>query len=233
MRDDTAMRARIRTAARQLFARYGFERVSLQMIADEVGIHKSTLFHYYRFKRVLVQEVFTDVVSGIRDAVRPLAEPMPTSVEGALKQADEFVNVLVDYLMEHPEDARVLFFYLATPEDADVRIPFSELEGHPAREIYDIVCELLERSRRARLIRPLNIRQAVFNLVGAVLFYPALARDPEHRALAGADPFSDKARRARKSELQRLLRGVLDPTRGDGAAEVEVDAGEEEEKEED
>ena len=49
---------RIQAAALRLFARHGFEGVGLQRIADEVGLHKSSLFHHYKGKVELANEVF-------------------------------------------------------------------------------------------------------------------------------------------------------------------------------
>lgn len=54
--------AQIRAAATKLFAAHGFEGVSLQTIADEVGVAKQTLLYHYPSKdalrRAVVDQVF-------------------------------------------------------------------------------------------------------------------------------------------------------------------------------
>jgi len=70
-----------------------------------------------------------------------------------------------------------------------------------------------DRARKAGVIRRVSIRQAIPNLMGVVLFHPAVATDLAE--LMGPEPFSPRARQARKAELRRMLFGLLAP---EGAA---------------
>ena len=90
----------------------------------------------------------------------------------------------------------------AFPEQAVTRIP----ERWPVARL---AMPPASRAKHQRAIRPANLRQTLFNLYGLVLLYPAVAE--EHHAGAGPDPFSAKARRARKDELRLLLLGALAP----------------------
>lgn len=191
-------RDRIQAAALRLFARHGFEGVGLQRIADEVGLHKSSLFHHYKGKVELANDVFQLALREVAELVRPLAED-PPSLDGLLAVVDD----LVDLLSDHPDAARLFLQGMAAPLDSPVEEP------HATVEIFTILWGWLERARRARLIRHVNIRQALFNLIGIVLFYPAVAeQEPE---LAGTEPFSPAARRHRKLELRVAVRGMLAP----------------------
>lgn len=189
---------RIQAAALRLFARHGFEGVGLQRIADEVGLHKSSLFHHYKGKVELANDVFQVALREVVERVRPLAAD-PPSLDKLLDVADD----LVDYLSDHPDAARLFLQGMAAPLDSPVDEP------HATVEFFTILWGWLDRARRARAIRHVNIRQALFNLIGIVLFYPAVAeQEPE---LAGRDPFSPAARRHRKQELRITLRGMLAP----------------------
>jgi TetR/AcrR family transcriptional regulator len=53
--------AQIRAAATKLFASHGYEGVSLQAIADEVGVAKQTLLYHYPSKDVLRRAVLDHV----------------------------------------------------------------------------------------------------------------------------------------------------------------------------
>jgi AcrR family transcriptional regulator len=190
---------RIQAAALRLFARHGFEGVGLQRIADEVGLHKSSLFHHYKGKVELANDVFQIALREVVARVRPLASD-PPSLDGLFAAVDE----LVDYLSDHPDAARLFLQGMAAPLDSPVDEP------HASVEIFTILWSWLERARRVRVIRHVNLRQALFNLIGVVLFYPAVAeQEPE---LAGPDPFSPTARRHRKQELRIALRGMLAPS---------------------
>jgi AcrR family transcriptional regulator len=197
---------RIHAAALALLARYGYEGVSLQQIADAVGLHKSSLFHHYRGKLELAKEVFEAVVAGVALRVRPLERDEPPRLDTLLAVTDD----LVDHFAAEPGAARLILSVMIAPRDSDLNYPISlEDTRHPVVEVQAILWRWLDRARRHGAIRPANLRQMLFNLYGLVLLYPAVAE--EHSAVAGPDPFSAKARRVRKDELRLLLRGALDP----------------------
>ena len=110
---------RIQAAALRLFARHGFEGVGLQRIADEVGLHKSSLFHHYKGKVELANEVFQIALHEVVDLVRPLAAD-PPALDGLLAVVDG----LVDYLSDHPDAARLFLQGMAGS-----RIPVAVAHG--------------------------------------------------------------------------------------------------------
>src|SRR5262245_53511755 len=109
-------RERIHRVALTLFARYGYEGVSLQMIADEVGLHKSTLFHHYKNKRQLVDEILDGVLEEVLDCVRPIIES-----EVALAPFYAGFDRLVDHFSARPEAARLLVSLMSAPDDSELR----------------------------------------------------------------------------------------------------------------
>lgn len=195
-------RERIDRAAVTLFARYGYEGVSLQRIADEVGLHKSTLFHHYRSKLQILDSALDAVISRVLEHMQPLARETRPSL-GTLLQV---VDALVDHFSEEPEAARLLVSVMTAPDDSEVRRAGSV---ERALAFYEGIASWLERARRTGAVRKISIRQAIPNLMGLVLFYPAVASDVAE--LVGNDPFSCRAREIRKQELRQILLGMLDP----------------------
>ncbi len=192
---------RIHRAALRLFARYGYEAVSLQRIADEVGLHKSTLFHHYGSKLELVDEVLDAVVERVLVDVAPLeAEQRPD-----LATLYSVVDALVDRFSDEPDAARLLVSVMSSPDDSELRTAGS---AERSMRFYGAVASWLDRARRAGVIRRLSIRQAIPNLCGLVLFYPAVASDLA--VLVGPEPFGGRAREVRKKELRHVLRGMLE-----------------------
>jgi AcrR family transcriptional regulator len=55
--------------AAELFARDGFEQVRLDQIAEEVGISKAGIYHYFRAKREILDAIVVSAVDGLTDAV--------------------------------------------------------------------------------------------------------------------------------------------------------------------
>ncbi|MFW5926011.1 MAG: TetR/AcrR family transcriptional regulator [Myxococcota bacterium] len=197
-------RDRIHDAALELFAERGYDGVGLQAIADAAGLHKSSLFHHYRSKLVLAHEVYGRVLEGVLACIEPLAKRREPALEHLLAAAE----TLVDHFCDRPQTARMLLSFSAAPMDSDLRQPVDA--DHPEVRFYQTVWDWLERAKAAGAVRTdLNVRQAIFNLVGLVIFYPAMAT-PDN-PLSGPDPFSSKARRIRKQELRHTLHGMFAP----------------------
>jgi AcrR family transcriptional regulator len=200
---EESSRQRIQSVALGLFGRYGYDGVSLQMIADEVGLHKSSLFHHYRGKLELMDEV----AEGVVEDLLGLLEPLLSEEEPSLDTLYVAIERLIDHFSDHPDAARLLVTIMTAPDDGDVRMLGSS--GRSLR-FYTDLSRWLERARRAGVVRDMSIRQAIPNLMGLILFYPAVANDL--RDLVGADAFSLRARQIRKVELVRVARAMFAPT---------------------
>lgn len=80
-------RDRILRAAAALFREQGFNRASMRDLADRVGIHKSSLYHYFPSKQALLLEILettvdrsTPVLQAIADADIPATERLRKAV---------------------------------------------------------------------------------------------------------------------------------------------------------
>lgn len=198
---------RIHACARLLFARYGFEGVSLQRIADEVGLHKSSLFHHYRGKRELFREVIDAALDRVAEEVEALGRDEPPALESLLR----VVDALVERFAAEPHTARLLMGVIFAPAESTVAESFAGEERDPSAKIGERVGEWLVRARKAGAVRWVSVPHTVYNLYGLVLFHPADAADEP--ATSGSQPFAPRAVATRKRELRRMLRGLLEPER--------------------
>jgi AcrR family transcriptional regulator len=195
-------RERIQASALRLFARYGYDGVSLQMIADDVGLHKSSLFHHYGSKLELMSEAVEAVIRELLGLLAPLLNEEAPKLETLC----ETTRQLVDHLSDHPQSARLLVTIMTAPDDSEVgRLAQNDLSV----SFYIRLAHWLERARHAGVVRVTSIRQAIPNFMGVVLFYPAVANDL--RELVGPDAFSARARHVRKEEITRLVRAMFTP----------------------
>ncbi len=204
-RDEEPSRERILATAARLFARYGSAGMSLQMLADEVGLHKSTLFHHFSGKDELLHLMLQAELGRILTVIEPLATDTPPSLDQLLTVA----GALVDHFAREREAGLILLRSIVSPELSDKTVP----EGleRVERHVFTIIGAWLDRARRAGVIRNVRVRHALVNLLGLVLFYPAVADDELGREILGGDPNSPRALRARKEELASFLRGALAP----------------------
>ena len=181
-RDEEPSRERILATAARLFARYGSAGMSLQMLADEVGLHKSTLFHHFSGKDELLHLMLQAELGRILTVIEPLATDTPPSLDQLLTVA----GALVDHFAREREAGLILLRSIVSPELSDKTVP----EGleRVERHVFTIIGAWLDRARRAGVIRNVRVRHALVNLLGLVLFYPAVADDELGREILGGDP---------------------------------------------
>lgn len=203
-RDDDS-RDRILSTAAQLFARHGAAGMSLQMLADEVGLHKSTLFHHFTSKEALLQDMLQGELSRILEVVEPLGQVAVPALEQLLEVGDQ----LCEHFARAPDTGPLLLRSLVSPELEES--PTAEGLESVERRIFGTIVIWLEKARRAGVIRRVHVRQALVNLLGVILLYPAVAPDEFGHELLGTDPTSTPALRARKSELRAFLNGAFAP----------------------
>ncbi|MFA7557044.1 MAG: TetR/AcrR family transcriptional regulator [Hydrogenophaga sp.] len=92
----------LRTAA-QLFAVHGYEATSLDMIADQLGMHKATLYHYVDNKESILYQCLVlsfgnldEVMKNMEDRAVPVLQRLRQFVRSlALAQNNDFGRCLV------------------------------------------------------------------------------------------------------------------------------------------
>jgi len=102
IRHEDKLTAILRTAA-QLFAANGYEATSLDTIADQLGMHKATLYHYVDNKESILYQCLVksfgdldDVMSRMADRNVPVLERLRMFVRRlALAQNNDFGRCLV------------------------------------------------------------------------------------------------------------------------------------------
>ncbi|MFG1610885.1 TetR family transcriptional regulator [Actinoplanes sp. NPDC049265] len=91
---------RLRAAAYAEFAQHGVAGTTVTRIADRAGVNKERLYAYFGDKDGLFDEVLTEALEELSQAVAP---------EGLrFEDLGEFAGRTFDYYTEHPELARLL-----------------------------------------------------------------------------------------------------------------------------
>jgi TetR/AcrR family transcriptional regulator, cholesterol catabolism regulator len=92
--------------ATHMFAEYGYERTTLEMIAQELGLSKPSLYYYVKSKEEVLAHIFQDIFRNILDriAISVLAEMPPQ------RQLHELIHAYVIHACHYPE-GRILFLY--------------------------------------------------------------------------------------------------------------------------
>jgi len=92
-------RKKILLVASKLMSQKGYRGASLQEIADHVGIHKSTLFHYFKNKEELLLEVLKTSIDEVTENLKVIINNEDLSPEEKFKQAiDNHLVLLAKYI---------------------------------------------------------------------------------------------------------------------------------------
>ncbi len=90
---------RIITAAREEFARRGFEGARVDQIARRAGVNKQLLFYYFHSKRGLFGAVLARGATELEQALAAI----PTSQERPLERIRITLEAQFQYLAAHPD----------------------------------------------------------------------------------------------------------------------------------
>lgn len=76
-KDYSAKRAHILKTAARVFAEQGFARASMAQIAQECGISKANIYHYYTSKDALLFDILDSYLSTLRDRLATVPDSGP------------------------------------------------------------------------------------------------------------------------------------------------------------
>lgn len=201
--DGADSRAQILQVAVEELADGGYPGMSLQVVADRLGMRKSSLFYHFDGKHQLASEAFIRITGEFAE----LLEDLDSDEEPSLEQLKRATDRCVDYAVEHPASVRLGLRLFVDRSSMIRNVSPSEMDD-PLVRVFEILGNWLKRASSAGVIRKVDGRVAVLQVVGTLLFYPAAVQDVGE-SLFRADPFSPKSVRAWKRELTRFLEGAL------------------------
>jgi len=196
-------RDQILDTALELFATSGFDGLTLRQVGARVGLHNSSLFHYFRTKREIIGAVLRRESEELLTRLEPLARDDPPSL-------DTLVAVLSDvsdHYAREPRSARAAMRLFLDPGawlDPYAAEVASESPdpSHRLVRFSSLLWGWLERAQAAGVVRPLSPQQATRNLFGLLLMDPIWTSGRRR---------SDRDAGRRRAELDAFVRGALTP----------------------
>lgn len=91
-------------AATHLFTEYGFEKTSMQKIADEAGVGVATLFRYFPRKELLI----IDVVKAVIEGMVPHFEAITQSKQSGYHKMEAILDAYIQYLFSANKESVTL-----------------------------------------------------------------------------------------------------------------------------
>ena len=150
------------TVATHMFAERGYERTTLEMIAQELGLSKPSLYYYVKSKEEVLAHIFQYIFQNILDRVATAVAPEMSPP----KQLRELILAYVVHACSYPE-GRILFLY----ESHLLDICNPELQA--LRDDYQQQMEdAIAAGMRQGIFRVAHAKLATLALVGALHSIP-------------------------------------------------------------
>jgi len=128
-REKLATRELILDAARELFAREGYEAVTMRGIAEKIEYSPTAIYLHFADKDTLIHELCVADFQALAEAFQPIAQ-VPDPIERIMQTGRAYV----DFALAHPDHYRLMFMTPVRPMDeaklADGR------KGDPAQDAY-------------------------------------------------------------------------------------------------
>jgi TetR/AcrR family transcriptional regulator len=209
--DVQGRRGAILEAATELFARRGFGGVAIQEIADQAGVHKTTVLYQFGTKEALHEAV-------LDHALQPVITAMNDFLEGDFtrERLSWHLDQLHRQAAENPSVPRLLIRELLEGDEyGDAYMErFVEPVYAPAKR------RLEEAQRQASgRIADIDPAQFVHDLHVQIMSY--FCHGPLLERLMGRDPYSVDALIARRNHLVNQILAQQRPVRDDEIAEIE------------
>jgi AcrR family transcriptional regulator len=154
-------RAQILRATIQVVARHGFEAASASLIAEQAGVSKGLIWHYFADKTDLMKQAVVETVRVIRDEVAASVAPA-TPVPDALRT---YIRTVAYARKERPEEFRAMDRITSRLQEPDGSQAFSQ---HDYEELYQGQEALFRRGQAEGAFRSFDTRVMAITYQAAV-----------------------------------------------------------------
>jgi TetR/AcrR family transcriptional regulator len=186
--------------ALQQFADHGYAGVSLNDIAEAVGIKKPSILHHFSSKEALYRAVILDEFA---DWVLLMSDAIAKNVNG-WDQVEQLLRAAFTFFEQHP-----YFVRIARREALDPDSLFSTELGTALKPLIDQGAAYLDAEMDAGRLKRYDARQLLITGYGASLSY--LSDASLVTAVIDGDPLSAEALEKRREHVIALFKEAVAP----------------------
>ena len=144
-REREEMRGRILDAARELFAKQGYDAVTLRKVADCIEYCPATIYKYFKDKEEMVRALVAQDIAALMDAFRPsMAKQTP------LERLRSFCLAYIDMGLNQQNHYRLMFMTPLLPGDDPM---YQEKRNDPQMDSYGLFLSVIQECVDAGLFR--------------------------------------------------------------------------------
>lgn len=147
----------VRTAA-EMFSRLGYDGTSLELIAAEAGLAKTTIYYHFDAKETLYAAVQVPAIDAATDTVRRVLDEEP-EILAALRRIVELAVVAAI--------GRTTDSHINMSDIADVRPEIRRLVRDAQRRYEHAVADAIRRGQQAGRVRPGDANALALLVIGA------------------------------------------------------------------
>jgi AcrR family transcriptional regulator len=152
-------KAQILDLATRIFYRDGYEKASLQEIAEKAGITKAAIYYHFRNK----EEILFDLVSSLSDRLVFDLKQINQKREDPVDQLKEMLIKHISYMKPDKANVKILI------EDRRfLGRKYAAIVNDKQREIFKIYRDKLEEIARIGRLKDIDITTANFSLFGII-----------------------------------------------------------------
>jgi len=168
-------------AARDVFAKKGFDGARVDEIASKAGVNKALINYHFGSKRSLFQAV----VEAFSKSILTRLEVAILDEDPAVTQLRKFIHTLGAITADNPELPRLILFEVSGGKRLD--------KGPPhILEVMGVMQGILEKGAAEGTLRVLNPQFAYFHIISSLIFFQITA--PARKSLPlPADSMSQEA----------------------------------------
>ncbi len=137
------IKERIKQKADELFRRYGIKSVTMDEIANQIGVSKKTIYHSFSDKNELVDDVVADILTYNKDCCKSFRSNSDNAIH-EVYQAMEMLQIMFDNM--NP----VILYDIKRNHPAT----YKKFTEYKYKFLFELVKENVERGKREELYRP-------------------------------------------------------------------------------
>jgi AcrR family transcriptional regulator len=147
-REKEEVREKIRDAARELFAREGYDAVTMRKIAKSIEYSPTAIYFHFKDKEALVRELcLVDFLSLAKAFQRIAKEPDP------IERLRKIGLAYVDFATEHPNHYRLMFMTPRFHDETEDSL-VERGKGNPEEDAYAFLKGTVEEAMAKGRLRP-------------------------------------------------------------------------------
>jgi AcrR family transcriptional regulator len=144
-RERAELQEKILDTARTLFARHGYEAVTLRLIAEEIEYAPSVIYSFFKDKEALIRTICEHDFAALAEAfVQSL------QITDPIERIRQMGQIYIEFAVRHPNHYRLMFM---TPSPVEPSAAELSLKGDPLHDGYAALKQAVEEAIKGGYLR--------------------------------------------------------------------------------